>query len=173
MRPLDGKVAIVTGANRGIGRAIALALAARGAQCVIGARDEGRLHAVVQEIQTAGGTAAALPLDLRLPESPARLVDFALSRMGHLDIVVNNAGATKRGEFLTLSDDDFIDGFALKFFGAVRLVRAAWPHLKMSHGSVVNGRTARGRVRVRPNPYIELTSSGELRLPAATAHVKR
>ena len=138
MGPLQGKAAIVTGASRGIGRAIAIALATRGARCVICARDEDRLNGVVQEIHKAGGTAEGLPLDLRLPDAPARLVDFAVSRLGRLDIVVNNAGATRRGEFLTLSDEDFLDGFALKFFGAVRLIRAAWPHLKASQGSVVN-----------------------------------
>jgi NAD(P)-dependent dehydrogenase (short-subunit alcohol dehydrogenase family) len=138
MGSLGGKVAIVTGASRGIGRAIALVLAARGAHCVICARDADRLDAVVQEIHALGGMAEQVPLDLRLPEAPAHLVDFAASRLGHVDIVVNNAGATKRGEFLALSDEDFLDGFALKFFGAVRMIRAAWPHLAASQGSVVN-----------------------------------
>jgi 3-oxoacyl-[acyl-carrier protein] reductase len=55
-----------------------------------------------------------------------------------LDIVVNNAGATRRGDFLSLTDEDFVDGFALKYFGAVRLTRAAWPHLKESLGSLLN-----------------------------------
>ncbi|MCM3880563.1 MAG: SDR family oxidoreductase [Vicinamibacterales bacterium] len=138
MRPLEGKAAIVTGASRGIGRAIALKLAALGARCAICARDEGRLGEVVREITNAGGTAEAMALDLREPEAPSRVADFCLSRFERIDIVVNNAGATKRGEFLTLSDADFSDGFALKYFGSVRLVRAAWPHLKASGGSVVN-----------------------------------
>jgi len=78
-----------------------------------------------------------LAIDLRLPDSPSRLVDFALATYGRIDIVVNNAGATKRGDFLALTDDDWADGFALKFFGAMRLTRAAWPHLKAQSGSVV------------------------------------
>src|SRR5207249_839823 len=65
---------------------------------------------------------------------------------GRIDILVNNAGATRRGLFTTLSDDEWSDGFALKFFGAVRLTRAAWPHLKLTQGSVlfiagIGGRT--------------------------------
>src|ERR1019366_7937149 len=79
-----------------------------------------------------------MALDLRLPESPAVLADFAAKRFDGIDIVVNNAGATKRGVFLELTDEDWADGFALKFFGAVRLTRAAWPHLKAAGGSVVN-----------------------------------
>jgi NAD(P)-dependent dehydrogenase (short-subunit alcohol dehydrogenase family) len=55
-----------------------------------------------------------------------------------MDIVVNNAGATRRGEFIELSEADWMDGFALKFFGAVRLVRAAWPYLKERRGAVLN-----------------------------------
>jgi 3-oxoacyl-[acyl-carrier protein] reductase len=138
VRTLEGKVAIVSGASRGIGRAIALELAARGACCVLCARAPETLHAAVQEIAAAGRQADGIALDLRHPEAPARLVAFALDRFKKLDIVVNNAGATRRGDFLSLTDDDFLDGFALKYFGAVRLVRAAWPHLKRTSGSVLN-----------------------------------
>ena len=79
-----------------------------------------------------------MSLDLRKPEAPALLVQNTIEALGGIDIVVNNAGETKRGDFLALSEDDWTDGFALKFFGAVRLVRAAWPILKQQKGSVVN-----------------------------------
>ncbi len=135
---LQGKVAIVSGASRGIGRAIALELTARGACGVLCARSPEMLQDAVREIAAAGGQAAAMPLDLRHPDTPGRLVASALDTFGKVDIVVNNAGATKRGEFLSLTDEDFLDGFALKYFGAVRLVRAAWPYLKQTGGSVLN-----------------------------------
>lgn len=138
MHTLEGKVAVVTGSSRGIGRAIALELAERGARCILCARDAAALDGVVREIEASGGEADSIALDLRGPETPGRLVDFALTRFGRLDIVVNNAGATKRGEFLALTEEDWTDGFALKFFGAVRLTRAAWPHLKAAQGSVLN-----------------------------------
>ncbi len=142
----EGKTAIVTGASRGIGRAIAMRLAAGGASVVLAARGAAALKDAVDEIQAANGSACALALDLRAPDAPSRLVEFALQRTGRIDIVVNNAGATRRGPFLSLPDEDWIDGFALKFFGAVRLTRAAWPHLKQNNGSVlfiagVGGRT--------------------------------
>ena len=137
-RTLEGKVAIVTGASRGIGRAIALKLAARGAATVLCARNAELLQSAVQEIAAAGGQADATALDLRAPDAPSKVVAFALDRFKKLDIVVNNAGATKRGDFLSLTDEDFLDGFALKYFGAVRLVRAAWPLLKGTNGSVLN-----------------------------------
>jgi NAD(P)-dependent dehydrogenase (short-subunit alcohol dehydrogenase family) len=142
---LSGKVAIVTGASRGIGRAIALRLAKDGAKTVLCARTAGTLEVVVKEIECDGGTAASIALDLRLSESPAQLADFTARHFGGIDIVVNNAGATKRDAFLELNDDDWADGFALKFFGAVRLTRAAWPHLKASRGSVINISGAGGR----------------------------
>jgi len=145
MASLTGKSAIVTGSSRGIGRAIAIRLAKEGAKTVLCARDVAALESAVAEIERAGGTATSIALDLRLPESPAQLADFAARRFGGIDIVINNDGATKRGGFLELSDDDWADGFALKFFGAVRLTRAAWPHLKASRGSVVNISGAGGR----------------------------
>lgn len=138
MANLTGKTAIVTGASRGIGRGIALRLAGEGAAVMLCARDQAMLDGAVKEIEKAGGRAAALALDLRLTESPARLVERALEVFGRIDIIVNNAGATKRDAFLKLTDEDWADGFALKFFGAMRLTRAAWPHLKAARGSVVN-----------------------------------
>src|SRR5437879_5466522 len=119
MPKLTGKTAIVTGASRGIGRAIAIRLAKEGAQVALSARDAALLDSAVREIQQAGGTAASIALDLRIPDSPQRLADFALDRFQRIDIVINNAGATKRGEFTQLTEDDWADGFALKFFGTV------------------------------------------------------
>ena len=138
MPPLTGKVAIVTGASRGIGRGIAMRLAREGAAVMLCARNPAMLDGAVREIAEAGGKAAALALDLRLLESPVKLVECATAVFQRIDIVVNNAGATKRGDFLSLTDEDWADGFALKFFGAVRLTRAAWPYLKAARGSVVN-----------------------------------
>ena len=136
--PLAGKVIIVTGASRGIGRAIATRLAGDGAKAVLAARDASSLAKVAEEIAQNGGMAASFPTDLRLPEAPASLVEEAIRAFGKIDGVVNNAGATKHGEFLELSEADWTDGFALKFFATVRLSRAAWPHLKKTHGSVLN-----------------------------------
>jgi 3-oxoacyl-[acyl-carrier protein] reductase len=135
--PSEQKTAIVTGASRGIGQAIAIRLAQDGVRTILCARDADALAYVQETIQQEGGVADYLAADLRVPEAPAKLVEFAVERSGRIDIVVNNAGATKRGDFLRLSDADWADGFALKFFGAVRLTRAAWPHLKTSSGSVV------------------------------------
>jgi 3-oxoacyl-[acyl-carrier protein] reductase len=137
-RTLKGKVGVITGASRGIGREIASGLAARGAHVVLCARTSALLQAAVKEISAAGGLANAIALDLREPDSPGKLAAFALDTFGRLDVIVNNAGATKRGDFLTLTDEDFVDGFALKYLGAVRLTRAAWPHLKATNGSVLN-----------------------------------
>lgn len=134
---LAGKTAVITGASRGIGRAIAARLAREGAHTVLCARDAAALQQEMLDIASAGGAAAAIALDLREPGNPARLAEFAVERFGGIDIVVNNAGATKRGEFENLTEEDWADGFALKFFGAVRLTRAAWPHLKAAGGSLI------------------------------------
>jgi len=135
---LNGKVVIVTGASRGIGRAIARQLAHDGAAVLLAARDSAALTGVVGEIEGEGGRAVACAFDLRERDAQNELVRAAVQAFGGIDILVNNAGATKRGDFLALTDDEWADGFALKFFGSVRLARAAWPQLKERAGSVVN-----------------------------------
>ncbi len=137
-KPLQGKIAIVTGASKGIGRAIALRLAQDGATLVLAARTEADLARVASEIKSSGGKATYVAGDLRDAPVPAALVKTTIDAHGAIDIVVNNAGATKRGDFFELSEADWTDGFALKFYGAVRLTRAAWPHLKARRGSLLN-----------------------------------
>jgi 3-oxoacyl-[acyl-carrier protein] reductase len=132
---LHGKTAIVTGASRGIGRGIAERLGREGANVVLAARDGAALAEVARGI---GERAAWLAVDLREPAAAAQVVALAVAEFGGVDIVVNNAGATKRGEFLELTDEDWADGYALKLHGAVRLARAAWPELRQRGGSVVN-----------------------------------
>ena len=138
MAELTGKVALVTGASRGIGRAIALRLARDGADVAIAARNEQLLGEVAAEIRAMGRRVAVCPGDLREPVTAMATVERVVAELGGMDILVNNAGATKRGDFLALSDEEWSDGFALKFFGAVRLCRAAWPHLRSRAGSIVN-----------------------------------
>jgi 3-oxoacyl-[acyl-carrier protein] reductase len=145
MTNLAGKAAIVTGASRGIGRAIASHLAHEGAAVVLTARDTTLLDSVVRSIVDAGGKAMSVAADLRDADAAAAIANTAIEAFGAIDILVNNAGATKRGEFEDLTDDDWQDGFALKFFGAVRLTRAAWPHLRERQGSVVHVAGSGGR----------------------------
>jgi len=156
MQNLNGRVAIITGGSRGIGRAIALRLARDGARVVLCARGLDALNEVAGEIKSSGGQALPVAADLRMPLEPARVADVAMKTYGGIDIVVNNAGATKRGAFLELSDDDWADGFALKFFGAVRLTRASWPELKKRGGSVLHISGAGGRT---PGPEFTIGGS--------------
>ena len=156
-KPLEGKIAIVTGASRGIGRAIALRLADDGATLVLAARTAADLEKVAAKITAGGGKATCVPGDLRDADAPAALVKAAIDAHGAIDILVNNAGATKRGDFFKLTDADWADGYALKFFGAVRLTRAAWPHLKGRGGSLLNIIGSGGRT-----PGAEFTIGGSV-----------
>src|SRR4051812_34941036 len=132
---LAGKVAIVSGASRGIGRAIAQTLAAEGMQLVLAARSRDQLNELAASL---GVDCLVQAVDLRAPDAPEAVVAAAIARFGQLDLLVNNAGATTRGDFLSLTDASWEDGFALKFYGAMRCSRAAWPHLCARRGSIVN-----------------------------------
>jgi 3-oxoacyl-[acyl-carrier protein] reductase len=134
---LLGKSALVTGSSRGIGAGIALALANEGCNIVLTGRAAAALEEVAAAVRRKGVKAAVLACDLRAADAATLLLEAARNAFGGLDILVNNAGATKRGDFFALSDADWQDGFALKFFAHVRLARAAWPLLKERRGSLV------------------------------------
>jgi 3-oxoacyl-[acyl-carrier protein] reductase len=142
---LAGKVALVTGASRGLGRAIALALAQEGMDLVLTARNQDLLDSLAREIEAMGRRTLVCLADLREEPAAANTVEAGVLKFGRLDLLVNNAGATKRGDFLKLTDADWADGFALKFFGYVRMARAAWPHLQKSKGAIVNIAGSGGR----------------------------
>lgn len=134
---LKGKVALVTGASRGIGQAIAVELAQEGCQVAVTARGVEGLVATAERIREAGQTAFVHPADLREPLAPARFVEAAQAALGRVDVVVCNAGSTRRGDFLTLPEEAWEEGFSLKFTAHRRLVQAAWPALVASQGAVV------------------------------------
>jgi NAD(P)-dependent dehydrogenase (short-subunit alcohol dehydrogenase family) len=141
---LSNKVGIITGASRGIGKSIAETLSAEGVKLALVARSHDELEKLAGSLPNESLVQA---IDLREPDSADRVVASTIEKFGKLDLLVNNAGATKRGDFLTLTDDEWTDGFALKFYGAMRLSRAAWNHLKESKGTIINiigvgGRTA-------------------------------
>ncbi len=134
---LKGKAALVTGASRGIGQGIAMALADEGCDLLLTGRDLPALEDVAGAVRARGCRAEAMAADLTAADVPGRLAAAAQRSFGRLDILVNNAGATKRGDFLTLTDADWADGFGLKFFAHVRLAREVWPMLQASKGSIV------------------------------------
>ena len=117
---LSNKVAIVTGASRGIGKAISETLSAEGMKVVLVARS---LDALEELSKSLPNQSLVQAMDLREPDSAKQIVAALIEKFGKLDLLVNNAGATKRGDFLALTDEEWSDGFALKFYGAMRLSR--------------------------------------------------
>jgi 3-oxoacyl-[acyl-carrier protein] reductase len=134
---MAGRVALITGASRGIGKGIALELARTGCDVMLTARDRKALQSVTDEARALGRKVGVYAADLRVDAEPAGLVAALKREFGRLDILINNAGGAGRGDFLKLTDDQWNDGFAMKFFAHVRLSRLAWPLLKESAGSVI------------------------------------
>jgi NAD(P)-dependent dehydrogenase (short-subunit alcohol dehydrogenase family) len=135
----QNKIVVVTGGSKGIGRAIATAFAREGASCVLAASSAANLAEAAKTVAKAGG---AEPMtvagDLRTLAGCEQLFARVNERHKRCDILINCAGATRAGDFLAIPDEAWADGFALKFFGAVRLSRLFWPMLTAAKGHVVN-----------------------------------
>ena len=136
---LDGRVAIVTGASRGIGRALALALAHAGADVVAAARDVEACREVVHEIETAGGWGLACRLDVTDPDDRAALLEATYERFGRLDVLVNNAGLLRPHLTTRVTEQELDEVLAVNLKGPLFLSVAALDALAASgHGSIVN-----------------------------------
>jgi 3-oxoacyl-[acyl-carrier protein] reductase len=133
-----GKVVVISGGSRGIGRGIALAFAREGAQTVLASSSEPNLAAAAAAVAAAGPAPLTVAGDLRTLAACEQVFALVNQRFQRCDVLVNNAGATRAGNFLELPDETWLDGFALKLFGAVRLTRLFWPLLKAAEGHVVS-----------------------------------
>lgn len=136
----EGKVAVVTGSSRGIGRAIALRLAAGGARVVVNYRsDEAAAQAVVQEIEKAGGQAIAVRADVSQAAEAQALIDAAQKAYGRVDILVNNAGTTRDTLLMRMSDEDWNLVIDTNLKGAFCCIRAASrTMMRQRYGRIVN-----------------------------------
>ena len=146
MKDLQGRIALVTGASQGIGRACALELARAGATVVLAARNEVKLAEAVEEIQGAGGEAAATPLDLASEESIKSVAKSLVESYGKIEILVNNAGITRDGLMLRMKREDWDDVLRTNLTGAFLLTQALLsPMLKNRWGRIVNITSVVGR----------------------------
>jgi 7-alpha-hydroxysteroid dehydrogenase len=147
---VDGQVAVVTGAGRGIGAATAVALAEAGADVVLAARSRDQLEKVAAKVEEAGRRAVVVPANLMHLDAVAVLADTAVEQLGRLDIVVNNVGGTIPNALLDTDAAYLEEAFHFNVSTAHTLVRAAVPHmLKNDGGSVVNISSVVGRVSGR------------------------
>jgi 2-hydroxycyclohexanecarboxyl-CoA dehydrogenase len=136
---LDGRTAIVTGAGQGLGRGIALVLAARGANVVLTGRTESKLSTVLREIEDAGGKAISVTGDVGRRDDVQAMVDGAIAAYGSIDILINNAQTSKPGPLIDMTDDDLELTFRSGALGTVHCMQACYPHLKArGGGSIVN-----------------------------------
>jgi 3-oxoacyl-[acyl-carrier protein] reductase len=136
---IAGKSAVVTGGSGGLGSGIAEALAREGVNLCLVARDKSALARITADLEDRYGVHVhACSADMADAAEVERVAGVCVAKLGSVDILVNCAGATKRGDFFGLSEQDWQNGYALKFFSAVRLSRALWPELRKNRGSVVN-----------------------------------
>jgi len=139
-KKLEGKVAIITGASKGIGREIALLFAKEGAKLVLTARSEELLRSLSGEIKAAGGAEPlCVPLDVKDSEKVDELVDKTLDKFERVDILVNNAGVTRDGLLLRMSDEDWDEVLDTNLKGAFLCLRAvAKPMMRQRAGRIIN-----------------------------------
>jgi NAD(P)-dependent dehydrogenase (short-subunit alcohol dehydrogenase family) len=137
-KDLAGSVAIITGSGSGLGAAIARALAAEGARCVLAGRRPEPLQAVAGEIAALGGDAWPRPTDVADEAQATALVAETAERFGRLDVLVNCAGLMRQASLVQTSTALWDEILNVNLRGAFLLCRAAWPHLQRSHGQIIN-----------------------------------
>lgn len=133
---LKDKVGIITGASKGIGLAISKFLYQQGMKLLIVARSNDLLIDISNELNSKN--VIPFSCDLTGNGIHKEIINYAYEKFGRIDLLVNNAGATQRGDFLELNDGQWKSGFDLKFFSTVNCTKAVWPFLKESKGTIIN-----------------------------------
>lgn len=166
---LEGKVAVVTGSSRGIGKAIAAELARNGAFVVLNGRDPDRLKKAEDEIRKIRGYAMGICCDVSTIEGSRSLISETLNKHGRIDILVNNVGISMRGSLADLNPEVFDTIFRSNVFGAVYPAISAMRHLRVAHGSIVFISSLAG---VRGLPFISAYSSSKMALRAVAESIR-
>jgi 3-oxoacyl-[acyl-carrier protein] reductase len=169
---LEGKVAIVTGAGRNIGRAIALALADGGASIMVNVRsNRAEADAVAREIEAAGGKAVVYIGDVADAGQVQAMVDTAVSHFGRLDILVNNAALRREKPFAEISYADWREVMNVTLDGAFHCVKACLPHLKKSGaGTIINIGGLSAHTGARDRAHVVTAKAGIVGFTRALAH---
>lgn len=162
-KELAGKVAIVTGSGRGMGRSIAIELARHGARVVLVSRTESELRQVQAEIEAQQGEALVTPMDVGIAQECVDLVSNAVTQLGRLDIIVNNAGVGAGGPWENTSVDDWDQVMDINARGAFVICREAIPHLRKQGGGHIVNILSIGGVENYPNYGIYAVSKNALR----------
>src|SRR5512139_2749153 len=168
---LTGRVAIVTGGSRGIGRAVAECLCREGAHVTLCARNRGSLADAKRALESlGGGRTLTIEADLTELAAAGRVVETAVSAWGRIDILVNNAGAARGLPFDELTDERWLENLQLKLFGYLRMARLVLPHLRRNGwGRIVN---VAGLAGLQPSPLtmpVGLNNAGILNVMKALA----
>ncbi len=171
-RYLDGRVAIVTGAGRNIGRAIALVLAEAGAAVAVNGRaDRAGVDSTVREIEARGGGALAIMADVTDEAAVQGMVAATAERFGRVDILVNNAAGRPESALEAMSIADWRGVLSVILDGAFLTVKAALPHLKQSGaGAIVNIGGVSGHVGTKNRAHVVTAKAGLVGLTKALAH---
>jgi NAD(P)-dependent dehydrogenase (short-subunit alcohol dehydrogenase family) len=158
----EGKVAIITGSGRGIGRATALLCAAEGAAVVVNGRTKTEVESVAQQINAGGGKALAVVADIGIPETAELLVQTAVREFGRLDILVNNAAAFKPLDFAHDTFAEWMHLFGINLLGAVRCSRAAAAHMIKTGctGRIVNVSSVHAFVAEMRSSHYDVAKGG-------------
>lgn len=163
------KVAVVTGASSGIGRASAVALAREGYAVALAARRAGRLEEACLEIGSAGGLARAFETDLERPGAPAQLVRDVVASFGRLDVLVNNAGWGYCAPLAEISEEAARRIFELNLVAPFLLMREALPHLRKTRGAIVNVASVAGLL---PSPFYAAYAASKAALVSAAGSLR-
>ena len=143
---LQGKVVLITGASRGIGRAIATAFAQEGSRLAIAARSKDALEQAAGELRQQGAQVLVVPADLTSAEDCTRLIDQTLRQYGRIDVLVQNAGGAAGANFLETTDEQWMQGFNLNLMATVRLCRLVIPRMReQGGGSIITISSIYGR----------------------------
>lgn len=158
---LAGQTAIVTGASRGLGKAIAVELAAAGVRVACVARDTAKLEETINEIAALGGDAAALACDVKDRPSVGKLVDDLAEQWGRLDILVNNAGVTRDTLLPRMTDEEWDDVITTNLTGAFLFARAVSQHMmRARYGRIVNVSSVSGIIGTQGQTNYSASKAG-------------